>query len=604
MGIETLRKVVKSPVDGVNLSTAQNLIKDTEWGDCLNVRFLEDAIEKVEGKYQFNWHLPEHARLIELYYKKDNMFWLIASTNNGFYTYFPNMKIGEIDINDSDTLQTETIFDMFVVCSNNIQGLLYWDGYMDQVSLVPGTFNPPYWSPNKEYSEGDFIQPTHNNNANKVIFMATNSGWSGSTEPVWPLLGDVSDTTPTGKVKVIWRLVGGLGIEGTTNNVFSCSCMRSFQGFLVCGNTQEGGFNEPFRIRWCQWGNLYKWRNDPDTGFGQAGYFDLDNDVSWVQQIKPLKDYLVIYKERAVSIMKYVGGDTIWSLRHFVIGNGLLSPGAIVDLDEEHIFIGPSGIYSFNLTSIREVGQNISKWFFDIAHGDYLTRITSFYVEEVPEMWFCFVSVNNKWLQPDENNNFPELPSDKDMPPYDMALVMNAQTEKWSIRTIDSTAFGYYFLEEGRTIDEVNEPIESQETRFDSARSAQNMPVNICCDIYGQFYNILGTGYIGEDYEGFIQTKLFDFDKPEIIKRIKRILVSTARYGGSNLLVHVGASQAPDNKPVWYGPYSVDLSENALPWVDVDISGRYLSIRFSTIHKGEPFKITDYTIFYQERGDI
>jgi hypothetical protein len=48
----------------------------------------------------------------------------------------------------------------------------------------------------------------------------------------------------------------------------------------------------------------------------------------------------------------------------------------------------------------------------------------------------------------------------------------------------------------------------------------------------------------------------------------------------------------------------MNLSKTYPPWIDLDISGRYLCIQFGTENKNEPFKLSGYVMYYQERGDI
>lgn len=364
---------------------------------------------------------------------------------------------------------------------------------------------------------------------------------------------------------------------------FKAECVVNFNGFLMFGRTTENGFHCPQRIRWCRLHDMTKWKNDAD-GNGQAGWADLTDGVDWIQNMKQLGNYLIVYKERSIQVLSYVGGYLIFDKRPAIIGTGLLAPKAIIDLGTEHIFIGPDNIYSFDLMEPKIAGDNIAKEFFRLLNPGKTHLISSFYIEEIPEAVFVFVSI-------DSPNGLP-----------DKALVYNVDTKAWSIRDLPMTAFGFYNLRDDKTIDSIQEEIDSILWEIDSSTSLANAPINLCADENGIIYILEGNSKDGADLHGWAETKLFDFDRPDILKRVTRIQLAISREGPFNLEVSIGTADNVDEPVNWLPPQYMKLDKTYPPWIDVDVTSRYFCLRFGTRYANEPFKLTGYQIYYQERG--
>ncbi|EAX47553.1 hypothetical protein TcarDRAFT_1288 [Thermosinus carboxydivorans Nor1] len=379
-------------------------------------------------------------------------------------------------------------------------------------------------------------------------------------------------------------------LPGLTDCVGGVTSVRAkslvfFQNFLVLFNTIENGNNCPQRLRWSQLGDIQKWKNNAD-GSGQAGFGDLTDGIDLGQRLVPLGNYLVAYKERSIQVLSYVGGDLIWDKRPAIFGTGLLAPKAIMDLGDEHIFIGPDNIYSFDLIEPKIAGDDIAKEFFRILDPAKAHMTTAFFVEEVPECWFAFVSVNSP-------NGY-----------HDKAIVYNTDTKAWSIRDMPMTAFGYYNLKDDPIWDTDEGTWDSDDSAWDSSTNLANAPINLGGDAQGYVYVFGGNSKDGADLSFNITSKLFDLDEPFRLKRLKRIQLMVSREGPYNLLVKVGTADNVDEPIKWYGPYNMNLDVTKPPWVDVDITGRYFCVEFSTLKKDEPVRITGYVLYYDIRGVV
>lgn len=362
-------------------------------------------------------------------------------------------------------------------------------------------------------------------------------------------------------------------------------CLLYAQNFLLLFGTTENSYPCPQRLRWSQIGNIFKWKKNED-GSGESGWGDLTDGVDWAQRLVAFGNYVVAYKERSIQVLSYVGGDLIWDKRPEISGTGLLAPRAIMDLGNEHLFVGPDNIYSFNLIDAAIAGDSIAKEFFQMLDPGRAHLTTSFYVEEIPENWFPFVSTTS---------------ADGSI---DKAIVYNTDTKAWSIRDMPFHAYGFYNLKDDPTWDADEETWDSDETTWDSSVNLANAPINLCGDTQGYIYVFRGNSKNGADLPFHITSKLFDFDEPFRLKRLKRIQLMVSREGPYNLLVKVGTAENVDEAITWYGPYNMNLDKTMPPWVDVDITGRYFIIDFATEKKDEPVKLTGYVLYYDLRGVV
>jgi hypothetical protein len=166
------------------------------------------------------------------------------------------------------------------------------------------------------------------------------------------------------------------------------------------------------------------------------------------------------------------------------------------------------------------------------------------------------------------------------------------------------TAFGYYNLEADRTIDSIEETIDSILWEIDSSTPLANAPINICGDKNGNIYTLDGHSLNGEDIDGYAVTKLFDFGNPALLKRLMRVQLMISREGPYNLQVTIGTTDNVDEEITWHTPYTMKLDKTYPPWIDVDLTARYFIIKFETKLKDEPFKLTGYSMYYQERSEL
>lgn len=151
--------------------------------------------------------------------------------------------------------------------------------------------------------------------------------------------------------------------------------ITQLNNFTLVGNTYDAvDGNVPHRIRWSALGDPTSWTVSAVT---QADYEDLDSTKGWVQQVIG-GEYGVVFQERAISVVNYVGSPQVFQIREIESGRGLLAPGAAVKFGNFIAYLGIDGFYIFDGNQSVPIGENkINKTFFDDLDMTYLDRISA-----------------------------------------------------------------------------------------------------------------------------------------------------------------------------------------------------------------------------------
>lgn len=578
------QKPIMPPDKGINRYLPSFLIDDRAWSDGYNVRFGVGFVEKAKG-YRRYLRFPDAWTATTAYslgaYVRPTVAnnhvykCTTAGTSGGSQPTWPTTAGGTVT--DGTAVWTEVGYNKLAGVLMALDNYYQYDGDAWLMAITT-TRAYRYDDENNTFVDitgataltGTTEHPVVTENAQNY-FVFTNG-----IDPVkyWTGTGNIAD------------LPGLTDCEGGVTSV-RAKTLLYFQNFLLLGNTTEDGNPRPQRIRWSCLGDITAWKNVAgDITKQEAGYGDLTDDVSFVQALRPLGNYVVAYKERAIQMLNYAGGTTIWNKWPAIIGTGMLAAKAIVDLGEEHIFVGNDNVYSFNGRDPAIAGDDMAKEFFRLLDPDKYELITGFFIEEAPELWFAFVSVNSA-------NGYP-----------DKAITYNTDTKAWAIRDMPMTVFGYYNLVAEGTWDTDEETWDSDESVWDDSTNLANAPINLCGDANGNIYSLQGNSLDGAAINGWMRTKLFDFEDAAHVKRALRIQFMVSREGAYNLNVKVYTAGNVDEPLTLAVSTTMSLDVTSPPWVDFDVTARYMMFEFGTAGTDEPFRLTGYMVYYDTRGEV
>lgn len=209
-------------------------------------------------------------------------------------------------------------------------------------------------------------------------------------------------------------LTDGIEDMGNVDNLMpKAKYICTFEGHIVCFHTREdyywdGDSEEPLpeektfvnRIRWSQRDVIGQALYDWFPGVGSNADF---KDLSSTQQFSEfgneitganlLRNSIAIYTRTGIYEMTYVGLPSIMKFRQ-VINVGCHFPYSVAVGVDIHYFIGIDGIYSFNGSSVQNIGTKIWPLFKKLLAADRATAEKTFAWTRLSkhQVWWFFVS--------------------------------------------------------------------------------------------------------------------------------------------------------------------------------------------------------------------
>jgi len=214
--------------------------------------------------------------------------------------------------------------------------------------------------------------------------VSKSGGYSVTTDEQWQFaqFGDeviaVAITVDTQKYEMgVDTLFSDLKTDGTSaqNAPKARTVAVVKDDFLVVGNTNDGvdGY-KPYRVRWAGIGTSDSWEVSAVT---QADYQDLNASNGWIQTILG-GQYGVIFQERAIVRMDYVGSPVIFQFTTVETNQGTEFPKSAIRVGDLCFFIGLDGFRVFDGNQSVQIGSNkVDNFFFDDLNKDYDYLITS-----------------------------------------------------------------------------------------------------------------------------------------------------------------------------------------------------------------------------------
>jgi hypothetical protein len=173
----------------------------------------------------------------------------------------------------------------------------------------------------------------------------------------------------------------------------------------------------------------------------QAGLFTFSETDDRIVDGLQLGDEFIIYKERSIYAMRYIGGTFVMSIKRRPGDIGLLTKGALVEVPQGHFFISDNDVYIYNGTSSP---QSVST---GRVRRELFERITKGQKKKV----FCKHNSTEK-------NVWVFYPSDGEVW-CNKALVWNYETNTWSLRNVPNVSgadFGTIKSQSNLTWDSLN----------------------------------------------------------------------------------------------------------------------------------------------------
>lgn len=144
------------------------------------------------------------------------------------------------------------------------------------------------------------------------------------------------------------------------------SIVGTVRDFVVLGDVTDASGNHPYRVQWSGLANATKWPTPltQDARASQSGYQDCYSDYGKVQFIAEGEEFGLIFQERGIVRMSYVGGDVVFSFFTFERKRGLAARKGAAQIGDQVYFLSGDGFYATNGQDVRPIGYGVvNRWF-------------------------------------------------------------------------------------------------------------------------------------------------------------------------------------------------------------------------------------------------
>jgi len=439
-----------------------------------------------------------------------------------------------------------------------------------------------------------------------VYYYLPAAGTSGTFVPILSagrVAADVDGWTPTLDEDIRVETFGGSAIwtdgkdaiysySGTTccaidDAPVGAVCIKGYKNYLFVGNCEEpngGGNRHLSRIYWSNPADANVW---PATN-----YLDLDgDDGDLITGMDVLGNELIVFKERKIFAITYVGGVYEFLAESRANGVGCAAGGSIVPIFNELLFYGTESFYSFNGREVESLSDKLKDIITANINPTYRDKIQGLTYEDKDQAWFL-----TPITQTASGNSH--------------CLILDYERDSWTIFSNPAACLSWYTKSTDTTFGDLVAAYETYDVTW-GARSFDSNSAQIITGTYDGYLLDNGTigltDDLGSDYEGFWRSRWLDFGMPDINKRITRMTILVDKEAASlatsyNLNVKIykdwdQSAPAYTKTVAMYGSYPV--LERRL---DFTMSCRVMQIEIGTTKKAQSFTIHKIIIEYLPKG--
>lgn len=212
--------------------------------------------------------------------------------------------------------------------------------------------------------------------------------------------------------------------------------------FLMAGNIYDAEDGpQPESIRWSAIRDALTWPRfgSDDAVQVQADRQPLEGGGGWVQDVVGGADVGVVFQERAIHRLDYVGGSAIFNITRVEVGNGMLIPHSGVSFKRAVFYIAEDGFRVFDLTTSHPIGKDrMSQEFLGDFDSQYPDRIETGKDPDRTVIWTIYPGAGNTGGRPNkailwdyELNQFTTLELELE------GLIVNATSTAASIDAVE-----------------------------------------------------------------------------------------------------------------------------------------------------------------------
>lgn len=368
-------------------------------------------------------------------------------------------------------------------------------------------------------------------------------------------------------------------------------CVKPFNSFLVMVGYEDLSSRYPFTVRWSDEFDPASVPGDWDitSTTNLAGENILGGANGELVDQLALNDQNIIYAERGVYAMSFIGAPLVFAFREIFGDDGIINRGACAEFFGRHLVVGQNDIYVHDGSTKASIADKRVRRAFFNEIGD--TR--SVFCQTVPnrsEIWICYADQDAadgetanraliyNWAQ--DAFTFIDLPGVRALT---LADRMDTSGD-WDASTASWASSSLYWSNA------------SVSTQGDSVRL-----FGAGYDASKVFEHANGYGAAGAAVNSFIEATKIDLDQvlqtsTSTVKQINAVLPQIE--GSGSVEIRVGFSNAPQEGVTWGAPVSFNIEADYK--VDCRATGRYLALRFESTSATDFWKVTGLDLDVRE----
>jgi hypothetical protein len=168
--------------------------------------------------------------------------------------------------------------------------------------------------------------------------------------------------------------VGAAAMAALTGSPPKAKHITTIQNHVVMANLSSTALGTaPQTVQWCAINNAASWTADAAT---LADSQLLPGNDGWIQRVTGGENFGLVFKERSVTRMTWVGSPLAFQFEPVLTNIGLYAPQALVSYQNLTFFLSEDGFKTFDGANLDHIGQNkVDRYFFNDLDAAYKYRV-------------------------------------------------------------------------------------------------------------------------------------------------------------------------------------------------------------------------------------
>ena len=350
------------------------------------------------------------------------------------------------------------------------------------------------------------------------------------------------------------------------NSDWRCDFLVPFKNYLVTGGITKSGTKYPHMIKWSAAavpGAIPASWDETDVT-QDAGELDLAETPDLLVDALPLGDMLVVYKERSMYALRFIGQPYIFQVQRLPGDSGMMARGCGANTPLGHVVLTSGDVVLVTPQGPQSIADGrIRRHIFNNIDSTNYKRAFVCVNPQKFEVLVCF-PVNGSAS-------------------CNQAAVWNWSTQAWGLRDLPDVTYGasgLISLAVTNTWGSDPDSWEIDETSWGENEYAPNEARLMLSTETGIRAFDVGTSDNGvSQITGRLERTGMYFDDAAAVKLVRSIRPRIDAPSGAMVTVQVGAAMAPDAGPIWSKPVTFVAGKDFK--ADAFAQGRYLAIRLS-----------------------